>query len=50
MENSILLNLAQETLDKYAKSLNLDLNKDEDKEKLKQDLIQAIEAYIDINK
>jgi hypothetical protein len=50
MENKVLLNLAQETLKAYAKSLNLDLNKEEDQEKIKKDLIQAIEAYIEINK
>jgi hypothetical protein len=46
----LLLTFATQALEGYAKSLNLNLKKSEDRERIQKDLVEAIEAYIEVNK
>jgi hypothetical protein len=45
----LLLTFATQALESYADSLNLNLKKKEDREKIQKDLIQAIESYLEVN-
>jgi hypothetical protein len=49
-QTELLLTFATQALEGYAKSLDLDLNKKEDREKIQKDLVQAIDAYLQVNK